>query len=216
MMGLRVLAMAAALAATVTAAFAGELVVAVTGKDSAPVGDAVVSVRPEAADAAASLAPNVPDAAVIGQHDLTFNPFVTLIRRGGAVTFTNNDNTGHHVYSFSPVRQFQMVLKKGEKSAPVTFDMPGVAAVGCNIHDQMLAYVYVSDAPLGLITKPEGKADFADLPPGRYIVDVWHPNLKPGDETPSQTVAIGDGTARIAFSLPVSRPTPHNMRMRDY
>ena len=213
MMRIGVFAALATLLAAGGNAVAGELIVDVLGKDKSPLADAVVLARPESGGAAQS---SIPNAATIGQDDLTFFPFVTLMRRGGTVTFTNNDNTGHHVYSFSPVKQFQLVLKKGEKSDPVTFDTPGVAALGCNIHDQMLAYVYVSDAPFGTVTKDEGTADFAALPPGRYVVEIWHPGLRAGDKGPSQTVTIGDGKTTVSFALPVSKPAPHNMRMREY
>ena len=205
---------AGALVSFAANAVAGDLHVQVLDKHKDALADAVILVSPESRAANADTA--IPTSAQIGQDDLTFIPKVTLVRPGAGVTFTNNDTTGHHVYSFSPIKQFQLVLKKGEKSSPVIFDKPGIAAVGCNIHDQMLAYVYVSDAPLGIVTKDGGAADFTGLASGKYKIEVWHPEMRAGDRPVAQAVTIADGENKASFVLPVSKPAPHNMRMRDY
>ena len=61
--------------------------------------------------------------------------------------FPNSDNVRHQVYSFSPAKRFQLPLYAGTPAAPVVFDRPGVVAIGCNIHDQMSAYLVVVDMP---------------------------------------------------------------------
>ncbi len=49
------------------------------------------------------------------------------------------------------------------------FAKAGVAAIGCNIHDNMLAYVFVADAPWGPSRQMRrGTARLADIPPGTY------------------------------------------------
>ena len=66
---------------------------------------------------------------------------------GTRVEFPNNDSVSHQVYSFSPAKRFQLPLYKGEIHPPVTFDQPGLVVLGCNIHDSMVGYIYVTDAP---------------------------------------------------------------------
>ena len=42
-------------------------------------------------------------------------------------------------------------------SAAVVFDKPGVVVLGCNIHDWMVGYVYVSESPYFAKTNAEGR-----------------------------------------------------------
>ena len=100
------------------------------------------------------------------------------VRTGTAVSFPNNDDIRHHVYSFSEAKKFELPLYKGVPAEPVVFDQAGTVVLGCNIHDWMLAYVYVVDTPWRLVTDEKGAGVLDDLPAGRYRVDVLHPRLK--------------------------------------
>jgi len=81
------------------------------------------------------------------QKNLMFMPYIEVFRPGDEVVFRNSDRTRHHVYSFSSNRTFEFVLAPGQSSARMKLDKSGVIAGGCNIHDQMATYLYVSDAP---------------------------------------------------------------------
>jgi len=64
----------------------------------------------------------------------------------------------------------------------VLFDSEGVVTLGCNIHDQMRAYVYVVAAQYYGRTDAGGNWAAADVQPGEYDVTIWHPlsrNLRP-------------------------------------
>ena len=98
-----------------------------------------------------------------------------VIPRGTAVTFPNEDTVRHHVYSFSPVKQFEIKLYVGTPTDPVIFDQSGVAALGCNIHDYMQAFIYVGESQFLAVTDEQGKVNFADIPPGSYQLKLWHP-----------------------------------------
>jgi len=93
------------------------------------------------------------------------------------VDFPNHDSIRHHVYSFSPAKRFELPLYIGQPAAPVQFDTPGVVVLGCNIHDWMIAYVYVADSPYYTRSGEDGMASLGPLPAGRYQVRVWHPRL---------------------------------------
>jgi len=149
----------------------------------------------------------LPAEAMIDQRHETFLPLVTIVRKGGHVIFTNNDTTMHQVYSFSPIKQFEFEIDEGHRSEPVVFDKPGVASIGCNIHDHMITYVYVADTPWAVLTDSKGHAQLADLPPGNYRVDIWHPQLVPGRPPPSTTLAVS-GSTKFAFSIPLLAASP--------
>jgi plastocyanin len=116
------------------------------------------------------------DTVVIDQVHKQFVPRVTVLRTGTAVTFPNSDQIRHQVYSFSPAKVFSLKLYAGSPKTAVTFDTPGLVVLGCNIHDQMVAFVGVVDTPYFAKTPASGSAT-VDLPAGRYRLRVWHPDL---------------------------------------
>lgn len=134
-----------------------------------PVANAVLTLRGNAPDTA-------PVPAVVDQRDKQFLPRVLAVRTGTTVSFPNSDNIRHHVYSFSPAKRFELRLYQGTPSEPVLFDKPGLVVLGCNIHDWMLGYVYVTDDPWYAVSDDSGRISL-ELPPGAYQVSLWHPQL---------------------------------------
>jgi hypothetical protein len=183
---------------------AGELTAQISDDDGHPVADAVVAMTPvdPALLAAAPKSLWAPlQMGEVDQRDETFFPYVEIVARGGQVVFRNSDEPQHHVYSFSPVKAFEFVLRPGTTSTPVVFDKAGVAAIGCNIHDQMIAYIYVTETPWIAVTDRKGQAHIADLPPGVFTAQVWHPAQRPGKGGPGQAVTISDAPATLAVTV---------------
>ncbi len=81
-------------------------------------------------------------------------------------------------------------MKPGDRSPAVVFDQPGVAAIGCNIHDQMVTYVFVADTPYTALTGADGHGVVVNVPNGSYRAHVWHPDLKPGRAPPETSVEV--------------------------
>ena len=136
--------------------------------------------------------------AVMEQKNRAFIPHVLAVQTGTAVRFPNLDDVQHHVYSFSPAKPFQLPLYKGSPPNPVVFDKAGVVTLGCNIHDQMSAFIVVVDTPYFEKTAANGRAVLRDLEPGRYAVHVWAPER---GELPQRTVTVtGDERVDVTFS----------------
>lgn len=163
-----------------------------------PLPDAVVALFP--LDGAVP-DPAPPTGVEIVQSDREFAPYVTPVQTGTRVTFPNRDSVQHHIYSLSKPKRFEKPLYAGGAAESVLFDQPGVVALGCNIHDWMIAYVVVLSTPWFAKTGPAGEAGFAALPPGRYRLEVWHPRL-PRAVTREVTLAAGVGAAE-EFDLPL-------------
>lgn len=117
----------------------------------APVANAVVSTDGASLDGAETTA-------VMDQINKQFAPHVLVVQKGQSVRFPNSDDIRHHIYSFSQPKPFEIRLFKGEESIPVTFDQPGVVVLGCNIHDQMIGYIYIADNELTTVTNENGEA----------------------------------------------------------
>jgi plastocyanin len=169
-------------------AHSAELRVTVKDHKGKNIADAVVLAV--AADPRNALHSHPPQDAV-DQVDKQFVPYVKPIFVGSTVHFPNSDHIRHQVYSFSPAKKFELPLYGGTNAPPVIFDKPGVVVLGCNIHDWMIGYVYVSETPFFAKTGALGTASIADLPPGEYTVRVWHPSMDRAEETTSRQVVVG-------------------------
>src|SRR5262249_34858970 len=98
-------------------ALAGPVTITLTDASGKPLANAVVSLIAANGDQSTNqnLGPALPADAVIDQNHELFNPLVTVIRRGGRIVFTNSDTTMHQVYSFSPLKQFEYMVDRGQK-----------------------------------------------------------------------------------------------------
>jgi plastocyanin len=116
--------------------------------------------------------------AVMDQRDRMFIPHVLPIQTGTRVSFPNSDDIQHHVYSFSRPKSFQLPLYKGTPPEPVLFDKPGIVMLGCNIHDRMSAFIVIVDTPYFVKGNANGAVELKNLPPGRYQVHLWYPDVR--------------------------------------
>jgi plastocyanin len=203
---------AVALLACTRPAHADALKVSVAARDGRPVAAAVVTVEPEAA----GFAPATPVHAVMDQLDLAFVPHLLVIPVHSSVQFPNSDAVSHQVYSFSSARQFQLPLYRGKPYPPVRFDQPGVVTLGCNIHDNMLAYIFVTAAPHYGQTDAGGAWTLDGLAPGRYRVRAWHPLLNE-PRPPERVVDVHAGAASVVLTLQKAlRPAPLDGKPRSW
>ena len=204
--GLILIAGGLSLTAPLAAAPLAVRVVDVSGR---PVRDAVVTLYPVGNAARPARAGG---RFVVSQKNIQFHPFLTIVPVGADVSFPNFDPTKHHVYSFSTAKRFELKLFARDQSRTVHFDKPGVVALGCNIHDQMSAFILVTDSAWTARTNGQGVAAFADAPnaPGR--VTVWHPYLRAPGGVVQQGVAASQRNASFSIRL---RPPPA-MPAMDY
>jgi plastocyanin len=161
-----------------------------------PVADAAVVLEP-----LSPLRSRVHATASIEQRGTEFIPYVTVVQTGTAVEFPNNDTIRHHVYSFSAPKRFEIKLYAGKPGQPIVFDKPGEVVIGCNIHDWMEAYVLVVETPYFAKTAADGKAVIANVPAGRYRLQLWHP-LQKALAAPTE-IEIGNAPARPKLVLDV-------------
>ncbi|HVQ10050.1 MAG TPA: methylamine utilization protein [Allosphingosinicella sp.] len=200
---MRALAFSALLLAATPAA-AADLVVQVRTATGAAVPNAVVSLYPGGRSAPLGGRQSFQ----IAQRDLQFSPFVLVVPVGAQVSFPNYDNVRHHVYSFSPARRFELRLYAREQARSVRFDRAGIVPLGCNIHDQMIAFILVADTGLAARTDASGRVSFSGAPAGPVIARVWHPYLRaPGNQLQLRWTIAAAG--RQTQTVPVNlRPPP--------
>jgi plastocyanin len=181
-----------------TPALAGTLSVTVTTPAGQPVQDAVVMVHPKTG----SHGPiRFAWPYVMNQRAMQFDPFVLIVPVGATVSFPNRDPFRHHVYSFSPAKVFELKLYGHDETRTVKFDKAGVVALGCNIHDNMTAFIRVVDTPYAAKTDAHGVATI-DAPEGAASIEVWHPYIKGGKDVARQaTIPAGAMTLKVAADV---------------
>ncbi len=177
-------------------AMAAGLQVQVQDKNGKPLPNAVVFLESAEAKSAAKPLKGVE----VSQAAKQFSPAVTVVTTGTSVLFPNNDTVRHHVYSFSPAKTFDLKLYAGVPANPVVFDKSGIAVLGCNIHDNMVAWVVVVDTPYFGKTDAQGHLSL-DLPAGNYKLRTWHASLPTGGAAAEQGQAVGATNAPVVIKL---------------
>lgn len=178
---------------------AAEFAVLVVDQQGMPVANVVVE-SPGAAVTEASS-----EIAIIDQVNKRFVPMVVAIQKGQSVNFPNNDNIRHHVYSFSAIKQFSTELYADSPGAPVTFDQSGIAVLGCNIHDSMVGYIYVSEWQNFSVSDASGLVRFNQSAIPEQIV-IWHPWSTDKDNRREVSTASVNEGGTLEVQLNINNP----------
>jgi plastocyanin len=132
------------------------------------------------------------------QQDEMFVPYVLPVQTGTAISFPNEDDFYHNVFSVMSGERFDLGRYAKGETTYQTFDKPGVVVVRCEIHPGMKAYILILDTPLFTVPSQTGKYTFSDIPPGTYQLFAWHPD----HGTQSQTITVPEtGTITTNFSF---------------
>jgi plastocyanin len=111
----------------------------------------------------------------VAQKDLAFIPTLLPIERGTRVAFPNLDDTYHNIFSYSPIKRFDLGrYRPEERPIPsVVFDQPGLVTLRCDIHEHMRGLILVLNTPYFVMTDTAGRFRLDKLPPGHYTLKAW-------------------------------------------
>ncbi len=185
------------LALALAPAFAATVQVQVQDGTGKPLPGAAVFLESAQARSLAKPAPG----AEMAQINKQFDPRMLIVPVGTSVVFPNRDTVRHHVYSFSPTKTFELKLYAGTAANPVLFDKTGIAVLGCNIHDNMAAWVVVVETPYYGSSPQTGMVVINNVPAGSYRLRVWHPGLAVGAPAADQALVVGPGDSSTTFRL---------------
>ncbi len=190
---------------------AADLTVRLKNAAGQPIADAVIMVKPAAGLPPGPIKFDWP--LRLSQQNIAFHPFVLIAPVNATVAFPNLDKVRHHVYSFSPTKKFELKLYGNDETRTVTFDKVGVVAVGCNIHDQMIAFIRVVDTPYAAKTDANGVAVIHGLPAGAATATIWQPYLRaPKNEMVKPITVTGAGAA-LNLTVEIRPPAAAPMKM---
>jgi plastocyanin len=138
----------------------------------------------------------------IVQKDKQFHPHVLAVPVGAPVEFPNEDPWFHNVFSMYKGEKFDLGLYEAGTSRTVRFDRPGVSFIFCNIHPEMSAYILVLETPFFAVSNDRGQIKIADVPPGRYRLEVWFERAESADmKKLSREITIGSSANGSEVSL---------------
>jgi len=132
------------------------------------------------------------------QRDKSFHPALVVIPVGGKVEFPNRDPFFHNVFSLYEGKRFDLGFYESGSTRFVQFDRPGISYIFCNIHAQMSAVVIALSTPYFGVSGPNGEITLADVPAGRYQMQVFHTSAQPEDlHTYSREITISENTVSL-------------------
>jgi plastocyanin len=132
------------------------------------------------------------------QKGMKFTPRLLTITAGDSVTYTNHDDVDHNVMS-PDNGGYTLGAIKGGASGTHDFPKAGIFTQLCNIHPEMLAYIFVGQNPYSAAVDANGAFTLSDVPPGTYELAVWNPKLKTADQ--KVTVPAAGGEVQVNLEI---------------
>jgi plastocyanin len=119
-----------------------------------------------------------PAPVALDQKECVFTPRIVLVPAGGTVDFLNSDRLLHNLHAAPKTGNpaFNRAQPKG-RTIPITFSTPEIIPVNCDLHSWMRAWVVVMDHPFYAVTNPAGEFVLNNVPPGKFVLQVWHETL---------------------------------------
>ena len=145
-----------------------------------------------------------------------FVPRVVAVEKSAEVDFPNVDPIYHNVFSVSPANRFDLGLYRSGGSKAKKFDSPGLVRVYCNIHPQMVGFVFVADSDFVAVTGTDGAFRFENVPAGNWELRAWQ---EEGGETrtPVAVRTRAETSAPVRLDASDFRPQMHkNKYGKDY
>jgi plastocyanin len=136
----------------------------------------------------------------IVQEGCWFAPRVVGVQVGQPFRVINSDPLTHNIHPLAQVnREWNQSQEAGAQPLTRKFTKREVMVrVKCNIHQWMRAWVGVVEHPYFQVTGADGSYELKNLPPGDYVLEVWHEEL--GTRQAKVTVGpSGKPVQNIAF-----------------
>jgi len=142
------------------------------------------------------------EAVVLDQKGCMYSPHVLGVMVGQPVKILNPDGTLHNVHAMTKVnKEFNVAMPKFRKELTRTFDKPEfMLKMKCDVHPWMGAYISVMTHPYFSVTQEDGIYTIANLPAGKYELEIWHEKL--GTKKVSVNLSEGE-TKEVNFTLSI-------------
>ena len=147
------------------------------------------------------------------QHNKRFDPALLVVPVGSVVDFPNLDPWFHNVFSLYRGKRFDLGLYQAGSVRSVSFDRPGPSYLFCNIHPEMTGVVLTVNSEFFAVSDKSGRFSLPGVPPGKYVLHVWHENAALSSlQNAQHTIEIGGSNVKlpgISLSLDKHRANEH-------
>jgi plastocyanin len=183
------------------------------GETTEDFGDVVVYL--DNAVTAKTRAVTPPTNTVMNLQGRQFVPRVRVVTQGSKVSFQNTDPFNHNVFSKMNGGFDTGVYGRGKTKDNVFADA-GVYALYCNIHPRMSAFVVALSTPYYAQAEADGHFVIPNVPPGQYVLHVWHDRAAQVDQ-PVTVTATGPANLRVDLDARGYRYVQHKNKFgQDY
>jgi plastocyanin len=120
-----------------------------------------------------------PVTATVDQKGCVFLPHVQVVPAGSKVDLVNSDAMLHNVHAFldgeRSLFNIAMPPGKGQRIKTRPLAQPGIVDLRCDAgHSWMSAWIHVAAHPWYTVTAEDGSYSIEDVPPGDWVLRVWH------------------------------------------
>lgn len=135
---------------------------------------------------------------MISQSGVQFLPRVLAVAAGDTVSFPNEDDVAHNVFSMSKAKKFKLGIYPKGDTRDVTFEKTGVIDLFCSIHRHMHAVIVVTPSRHYSQTKLGEAFQIKDIPAGTHTIKVWNSKHK---TTEYEVTVPNEGDADLTVTL---------------
>jgi hypothetical protein len=137
----------------------------------------------------------------LDQKNCEYHPYAQILPVNTTLEILNSDDVLHNVKTKGGSKTtFNIAQPKFKRKLTVEFKNPEIVQVECNVHGWMNAMLVVVDHPYNALTDANGSFKIADVPPGKYMLKLWHSKL--GEQTKEVTVGPKE-EVKVAFEMKV-------------
>ncbi len=122
------------------------------------------------------LQPPPPGVVLIDNTSCRFAPHAAVATIGSTLEALNSDPVLHTTHLYGP-RETNISLPVQGTRVSRRLDRPGLYVIKCDVHGWMQAFVRVDAHPFHAVTGDNGGFTIDGIPPGQYVLSVWHEKL---------------------------------------
>lgn len=136
----------------------------------------------------------------ISNKSCLFTPRVFGLQVDQKLELSNDDPLLHIFHAIPEKGEFSFATPKGPQKFVRTFsEAQAMVLIVCDIHPWMNSYVGVLEHPFFAVTDSRGAFHIEGLPPGKYVVEVWHRQLGSRQVT-VDVESVPKGEVRVDFT----------------
>ncbi len=113
--------------------------------------------------------------ATLDQLGCAYVPRVQAVTVGTTLTVMNSDPILHNVHAFLGAQTvFNLAMPIKHQRIPVQLSKVGLVKLKCDVHNWMTGAIDVLQNPYFAVTAADGRFTITGIPPGAYVLNVWH------------------------------------------